>query len=88
LKIDITYHTPTANDEAILTEMLQVHEQRQALMSRINSTYNRYRQQMSSGSAAAYASEAGMWQLREEMEVLCNKYIQFCHLHYLMLHMM
>lgn len=64
------------NDEAILTEMLQVHEQRQALMSRINSTYNRYRQQMSSGSAAAYASEAGMWQLREDMEVLCDKYIQ------------
>lgn len=26
-------------DDAILTEMLEVHEQRQALMSRINSTF-------------------------------------------------
>ena len=66
----------SSNDDAILTEMLEVHEQRQALMSRINSTYTRYRQQLSSGSAAAYGSEAGMWQLREDMEKLCDKYIQ------------
>ena len=68
----------SSNDEAILTEMLQVHEQRQALMSRINSTYNRYRQQMSSGSAAAYASEAGMWQLREEMEAALREKMNQC----------
>lgn len=66
----------SSNDDVILTEMLEVHKQRQALMSRINSTYTRYRQQLSSGSAAAYGSEAGMWQLREDMEKLCDKYIQ------------
>jgi len=64
------------NDDAILTEMLEVHEQRQALMSRINNTYTRYRQQLSTGSAAAYGSESDLWVLREDMEKLCNKYIQ------------
>lgn len=65
-----------SKDDAILTEMLEVHEQRQALMSRINNTYTRYRQQLSTGSAAAYGSESDMWRLREDMERLCNKYIQ------------
>ena len=69
-------NSESSNDEAILSEMLEVHEQRQALMSRINSTYNRYRQQLLEGSAAAYGSEAGMWQLREDMEGLCDKYIR------------
>lgn len=63
-------------DDAILTEMLKVHEQRQALMSRINNTYTRYRQQLSTGSAAAYGSESDLWILREDMEKLCDKYIQ------------
>lgn len=66
----------TSKDDAILLEMLEVHEQRQALMSRINNTYTRYRQQLSTGSAAAYGSESDMWRLREDMERLCNKYIQ------------
>lgn len=66
----------SSKDDIVLMEMLEVHKQRQALMPKINSTYTRYRQQLSSGSAAAYGSKADMWKLREDMEKLCDKYIR------------
>lgn len=66
----------SSKDDAILMEMLKVHEKRQALTSKINDTYNMYRQQMSEGSAAAYGSEATMWKHKEDMEKLCNEYIR------------
>ena len=64
------------NDDAILMEMLDEHQKRQELMSRIETSYNSYRRSLESGSATAYMGKAGLWKYKEEMENLCNEYIR------------
>ena len=66
----------SSEDNAILAEMLEIHQKRNNLMSRIETAYNSYRRSLASGSAAAYMGEAGMWKYREEMLNLCDEYIR------------